>query len=121
METTVLAEQEAAYNLGMIKPIFQVLSQHPKLPISKIEYKDLKLEFFKPYIMTVKIEGEYLVHENMRMNMIVRGNTLEEVVEEFFADMYCLWHDIVLVDESKLHPSAIKLKNYLISIAREVG
>ena len=121
METTVLAKQQAAYNLGMVKPIFQVLSQHPKLPISKIEYKGLKLEFAKPYIMTVKIEGEYLVHENMRMNVIVRGVTLEEVVEEFFAEMYCLWHDIVLEDEKKLHSSAIRLKEYLVSIAREVG
>jgi len=121
MQTAVLNKQEQTYNLSMQSPVFQVFSQIPKLPILKLEYKDLKLEFIKPYPMTVKIESGYLVHENVKFNLIVRGKTIEELVEAFFNDMYFLWNDIVLEDESNLHTSAIKLKQYLLSIAKEVG
>jgi len=119
METAVLNNDYDVYN-DVEKPIFQIFSQKPKLPISRIEYKDLKLEFIKPYSMTIKAEGGYLVHESKKMNLVICGKTLEELVEEFFSSMYFLWHDIVLEEECKLHSSAIKLKKYLLSLAREI-
>ncbi|MCL2211945.1 MAG: hypothetical protein FWB95_08495 [Treponema sp.] len=121
MRTAVSNNDQDSYNNNVEKPVFQVFSQRPKLPVSRIEYKDLKLEFIKPYPMTIKAESGYLVHENMKMNLIVNGRTLEELVEEFFSCIYFLWHDIVLVDESELHSSAIKLKQYLLSLAKEIG
>ena len=120
MGTAVLNNDYGAYNHDIEKPIFQVFSQKPKLPISRIEYKDLKLGFIKPYPMTIKAEEGYLVHENKKMNLVICGKTLEELVEEFFNSMYYLWHDIVLEEECKLHSSAIKLKEYLLSLAREI-
>jgi len=121
MKTAVFNNDQDSYNNNVEKPVFQVFSQRPKLPVSRIEYKDLKLEFIKPYPMTIKAESGYLVHENMKMNLIVNGRTLEELVEEFFSCIYFLWHDIVLADENELHSSAIKLKQYLLSLAKEIG
>jgi len=121
METAVFNNNNDPHNHDMEKPVFQVFSQRPKLPVSRIEYKDLKLEFIKPYPMTIKAESGYLVHENMKMNLIVNGKTLEELVEEFFSSIYFLWRDIVLADDSELHSSAIKLKQYMLSLVREIG
>jgi len=120
MAQAVLNKANSAYNSGMQSPIFQVISQNPKLPISKIEYKGLKLEFFKPYIMTVKIEDKFLVHENPKLNMVIRGETIEELVEQFFGVIHDLWAEIVQVDENTLHPSAIKFKNYLLTLLEEI-
>ena len=115
----VLNTEEQAYT-NVVKPIFQVMSQKPKLPISFIEYGDLKLEFFKPYKMTVQVEGKYLVHENMKMNMIIHGESLDELVETFF-DCFCfLWRDYALADDSELSKGAIEMKQYLLSLAKEV-
>ena len=119
MPQEVLANKREAYNKGMTKPIFQVLSQNPKLPISKIEYNGLKLEFIKPYIMTVKIDGKYLVHENMKLNMVIAEKSLDELIESFFDYFAFLWQGIVLEKEVKLHSSAEKLKEYLMSLAKE--
>ena len=119
MEQEVLADEQSAYNNDMVKPVLQVFALNPKLPIVKLEYNGLKLNFIKPYMMTVKVEGEYLVHENAKLNMVVYGKTLDELIESFFDDMCFLWRDYALANDSELAPCAIKLKQYLLSQVRE--
>ena len=120
METAVLNNDQDPYNFDIKKPIFQVFSQQPKLPVSRIEYNDLKLEFFKPYPLTIKIEDGYLVHENMKMNMIAFGKTMDELVEKFFDYFTFLWRDYASAPDSELAPCAIKMKKYILSLAKEV-
>ena len=116
----VLENASQAYNSGMLKPIFQVFSNNPKLPISSIEYDGVKLEFKKPYMLTVKVEGDYIEHEDKKLNMIVSGKTLDELVEAFFGDFVFIWREYALCDDSKLSGGAVKLKQHILSLAREI-
>jgi len=122
MKAAVLAKEEEAYNLGMVKkPIFQVLSKSPKLPIPQIEYDGLNLVFHKPYQMTVEVEGNYVVHRNARLNLVIAEKSIEKLVDSFFDCFAFLWRDYALALNDELAPCAIRMKEYLLSLAREVG
>ena len=120
MQDAVLANEQAAYNNNVVKPVFQILSQYPELPISALEYDGLKLEFIRPYIMTVRVENEYIVHENMKLNLVVHGETMDELVESFFESMCFLWRDCAQEDDSNLGSYALGIKKHLLSLVKEV-
>ena len=104
----------------VMKPIFQVISQELKLPISLIEYDGMKIMFYKPYSFAVRIENEMLIHENRDLSIFVGESSLDELVESFF-DAFCYqWRDLARSDNSKLGKCAIEVKERLLAMAKEV-
>ena len=118
MQTAVLANAGEAYNLDMQSPFFQILSQQPDFPVERMEFDDLKLVFNVPYVMTVKREGEYLVHENMRLNLVVSGKDFNELAEEFFDAFRFLWNAYALAEDNTLSQGARELKQALLVMLR---
>ncbi len=121
MRQAVLKQSEVVNKKDAeMKPILQIFSQKPKLPVSYIKYNGIHLKFFKPYSMTIQIVDKRLVHENVKLNMIVSGKNLDELAKEFFDDFTFCWKNYALAEDEKLAPDAKKAKQYLLSLAEEV-
>jgi hypothetical protein len=104
---------------GVSNSTFQIISQHPKFPVERMEFDDFVLVFNLPYKINVKRENEYFIHEDPQLDMLCWGKTLEELFDAVFEEFHVLWKDIALEDDKKLHESAQKLKQILLIIAKE--
>jgi hypothetical protein len=98
---------------------FQIISQHSKIPVGRMEFDDFVLVFNLPYKINVKRENEYFIHEDPQLGMLCWGKTLEELFDAVFEEFNFLWRNIASEDDEKLDESAQKVKQILLIIAKE--
>jgi len=123
MAQVVLTQKSQAYNLDMKKPIFQVVAfDKPKLPVSRIEKEGMTLIFKEPYTLSVEYDNEYnrIVHRNEKLNLVISGETLDEVVDKFFDSFCFIWDEYAKEIDNNLTAQAIEMKEYLLTLAKEV-
>jgi hypothetical protein len=104
---------------GVSNSTFQIISQHPKFPVERMEFDDFVLVFNIPYKINVKRENEYFIHEDPQLGMLCWGNTLEELFDAVFEEFNFLWRIYARAEDNDLDDSAVVVKNILLAITKE--
>ena len=111
----LLNNSEIAYNLGMYATA-QLIKQQKLLMCQSFEYKDLKFVFRVPYKLDYVFDGEYFVHENDELDIVVRAENFEKFLESFYEFMYVLWTEYAQAKDESLHTDAIEFKRLLLNM-----
>jgi len=88
------------------------------ISVTMINYEDMEVEFNKPMFFELKRENNYYVAENTDLNIICYNETLEGLFSDISEELYILWAEFVLCEDSKLDSSGIKLKEKLLSFKK---
>lgn len=84
--------------------------------VDKMSAYDLTLRFFRPLMYQISYKKEYgaFIAAIQKYNVLVFGNTPQEVEESVRQEFVWLWKEYALVDDSLLDNEAKKLKRDLL-------
>jgi len=86
--------------------------------VTRINYEGVEVGFNKPLLFDLKRENSFYVAENTSLNIICYNETLVGLYSDISEELYILWTEFVLYEDSKLDSSGIKLKEKLLSLKK---
>ncbi len=85
--------------------------------IEKIEALGVSIKLKRPIEFHYKVEEQHHTMKNDELQIICHAESYEQCLKDVQEELAVLWREIVMHDDSRLAPDALKAKKYLLSLA----